>query len=136
MTDAAGAFVTRDGLHAGDEAGARDAAMLALVRWLHTAVYAVMVAAIGVLLYAGVTAYAGVWLWVALALLAGETLVFAGNGFSCPLTALAVRYGAEKGWAFDTFLPERVTRLTFRVFGSLMALGLVLLALRAAGLLG
>ena len=42
-----------------------------------------------------------------------------GNGFKCPLTGLAVKYGATKGYAFDTFLPERVTRLTFRVFGSL-----------------
>jgi len=136
VTEAVGASVTRDGPGRGDAAGACDAVMLALVRWLHTAVYAVMVAAIGVLLFAGVGAYTGVWLWAALGLLGAETLVFAGNGFSCPLTALAVRYGAEKGWAFDTFLPERVTRLTFRVFGSLMTLGLVLLALRAAGLLG
>jgi hypothetical protein len=62
--------------------------------------------------------------------------VFAGNGFRCPLTALAVRYGAEKGYAFDTFLPERVTRYTFRVFGTLMGVGLVLLALRWVGALG
>jgi hypothetical protein len=47
-----------------------------------------------------------------------------------------VRYGAEKGYAFDTFLPERVTRYTFRVFGTLMVLGLALLALRWAGVVG
>ena len=51
-------------------------------------------------------------------------------------TALAVSYGAEKGYAFDTFLPERVTRHTFRFFGSLMLLGLVLLALRWVGAIG
>ena len=113
-----------------------DVRRLAVVRSLHTAVYVVMVAAIGVLLFAGATAYAGMWLWVALGLLGAESAAFVGNGFKCPLTALAVRYGAEKGYAFDTFLPERVTRLTFRVFGSLMVLGLVLLAVRAVGLLG
>jgi len=110
--------------------------MLALVRGGHAVVYLVMVVAILVLLYAGVTAYAGPWLWVALGLLAAEATVFVGNGFKCPLTALAVRYGAEKGHAFDTFLPERVTRHTFRFFGSLMVLALSLLAVRWAGLLG
>ena len=107
-----------------------DAQKLSVVRGLHTAVYLVMVAAIGVLLYAGVCEYNGAWLWVALALLGIETVVFVGNGFACPLTALAVRYGAEKGYAFDTFLPERVTRYTFRFFGTLMVVGCALVAVR------
>jgi hypothetical protein len=117
-------------------AGTNDPLLLALVRGVHTAVYLVMVAAILVLLRAGATGYAGPWLWVALVLLAGETLVFVGKGFACPLTALAVRYGAETGHVFDTFLPERVTRYTFRFFGSLMAIGLGLLVLRWIGVLG
>jgi len=111
----------------------RDSQMLALVRAVHTAVYLVMVAAIGVLLYAGATGYAGVVLWLALGLLTAETVVFVGNGFTCPLTTLAVRYGATTGHAFDTFLPERATRYTFRFFGSLMAVGLVMLAVRHIG---
>jgi hypothetical protein len=34
-------------------------------------------------------------------------LVFAGNGFRCPLTALAKRYGAESGSVTDIYLPDR-----------------------------
>ena len=113
-----------------------DARRLTLVRAAHTAVYLVMVAAIAVLLYVGATGYSGPVLWVALGLLAVETVVFVGNGFTCPLTTLAVRYGAEKGYAFDTFLPERVTRYTFRFFGSLMGVGLVVVAARFALHLG
>ncbi len=109
--------------------------LLALVRGVHTTIYLVMVAAIFTLLYAGATGYQGLWLWVSLGLLALETIVFLGNGMKCPLTALAVRFGAEKGYAFDTFLPERCTRLTFRIFGTLMVLGLILLGLRWAGVL-
>lgn len=105
---------------------------LLLVRWVHTLIYAVMVAAIVVLLIAGLTGRAGVWLWVSLGLLAVESVVFVGNGMRCPLTALAVRYGAEKGYAFDTLLPEQLTRHTFRFFGTLMALGLLLMILRWA----
>ena len=85
------------------------------------------------LVYAGLTGVQGWCLWVAPGLLAVETVVFAGNGMTCPLTALAIRYGAEKGYAFDTFLPERATRHTFRFFGSLMLVGLVLLAMQWLG---
>jgi len=95
-----------------------------------------MVAAIFVLLFSGVAGYAGPWLWVSLGLLGVESEVFVGNGLTCPLTALAVRYGAVTGHAFDTFLPEHITRHTFRFFGSLMAIGLLLLAARWTGTLG
>lgn len=109
---------------------------LAAVRLVHTAIYLVMAVSVFVLLYAGITGAAGWWLWTALALLAVESAVFFGNGLKCPLTALAVRYGVEKGYAFDTFLPERATRYTFRFFGTLMVIGLALLALRWAGVIG
>ena len=109
---------------------------LALVRSIHTLIYVVMAASTFVLVYAGLTGSQGWWLWVAMALLGIEVVVFAGNGMKCPLTALAVSYGAEKGYAFDTFLPERATRHTFRFFGSLMLTGLVLLMLRWLGMIG
>ena len=114
----------------------KDSRALALVRWIHTSIYLVMVAAIAVLLYAGISGYEGAWLWISLGLLAMETIVFVGNGMKCPLTAIAVRYGAEKGYAFDTLLPERFTRYTFRVFGTLMVLGLLLIVLRWIGVIG
>ncbi len=110
-----------------------DAQCLALVRGIHTAIYVVMAVATFVLLYAGVTGAHGTWLWVVLGLLGIEVIVFAGNGFKCPLTAIAVKYGAETGHVFDTFLPERFTRHTFRFFGTVMFVGLVLLAARWGG---
>ena len=109
---------------------------LALVRAVHTLIYLVMAACTFVLFYAGVTGRQGAWLRISMALLAVEVAVFVGNGLKCPLTALAVQYGAEKGYAFDTFLPERVTRYTFQFFTTVMVLGLVLLTLRWAGILG
>lgn len=113
-----------------------DRQRLALVRGVHTAIYLVMAASTFVLVYAGVTGAAGIWLWITLALLSIETVVFVGNGMRCPLTALAVRYGAKKGYAFDTFLPERATRYTFNFFGTVMVVGLGLLILRWIGVFG
>lgn len=109
---------------------------LQAIRGVHTAIYIVMAVSTFVLLYAGLTGQRGSWLWIALGLLAIETAVFFGNGMKCPLTALAVRYGAKTGHVFDTFLPERWTRYTFRFFGTVMVTGLALLLLRWLGILG
>ena len=113
-----------------------DRQLLTLIRAIHTTIYLVMAASTFVLVYAGLSGAHGLWLWVALALLGLETVVYVGNGMRCPLTALAVRYGAETGYVFDTFLPERATRYTFNFFGTLMVLGLGLLILRWVGILG
>ena len=109
---------------------------LTAIRTIHTGIYIVMAASTLLLVYAGVTGESGWWLWSALGLLMIETVVFVGNGFKCPLTDLAVRHGATTGRVFDTFLPERATRYTFRFFGTLMAIGLILLIARWSGLVG
>lgn len=112
-----------------------NAGRLAAVRAVHTAIYLVMAAATFAVVYGGVTGREGAWLWVALGLLAIESAVYLANGFACPLSALARRYGASTGYVFDTFLPERATRYTFRFFGTMMAIGLALLAMRWIGLI-
>lgn len=110
-----------------------DRQRLFLVRAVHSAIYLVMAVASLVVLLAGVTGMTGTWLWIALALVAIESLVFAAYGFKCPLTAVAVRYGASvDGGAFDTFLPDRITRHTFRIFGPIIVIGFALLVLRWA----
>ena len=60
-----------------------------------------------------------------------ESLVFVGSGMKCPMTALAIRFGATRSGTYDTFLPERLTRHTLAAFGPLIGLGLLLLAVRA-----
>jgi hypothetical protein len=112
-----------------------DTQRLAIVRSVHTTIYVVMAVSTFVLLVAGITGWNGTWLWVALALLVIESVVFLGNGMKCPLTAIAVKYGATTGHVFDTFLPERFTRYTFRFFGTVMMIGLILLAMRWSGCL-
>ena len=111
-----------------------DAQRLTLIRTIHTVIYIIMALSTFLLLIAGLTGWQGLLLWIALILLTIETVIFLGNGMKCPLTSMAVKYGAEKGYAFDTFLPERVTRYTFRFFGTLMIIGLILLVARWTGL--
>lgn len=103
-----------------------DGQRLALVRGLHTAIYLVMAGSVFVVLYAGITGAHGVWLWIAAGLVAVECLVFATSGMRCPLTAVAVKYGATRDAPHDTYLPERCTRLTFAIFTPLIVLGALL----------
>jgi len=58
------------------------------------------------LLYAGFAGNTGKRAGIAGAVVAAETLVFAGNGFRCPLTELAERYGAQSGSVTDIYLPK------------------------------
>jgi hypothetical protein len=47
---------------------------------------------------------------VAAAVVAGESLIFAANGFRCPLTDLAEQLGAERGSVTDIYLPRWFAR--------------------------
>jgi hypothetical protein len=57
-------------------------------------------------LYAGLQGRTGKSVGIAGGVVAGEVLVFAGNGFRCPLTKLAERYGAQDGSVTDIYLPK------------------------------
>ena len=91
------------------------AGRLTFVRAVHTAIFIATASAVFVVLYAGITGASGVWPWVALGMVGVESLVFAANGWQCPLTAIAAKY--EPGIP-ETFLPARLTRYTFRSSGS------------------
>lgn len=107
-----------------------DPQRLALVRALHTAIYAVMASATLMVFYAGVTGAKGPWLTPALILTLIEAAVFGSSGMKCPLTALVTRYDPTGGDTSDTYLPKRLTRHTLTVFGPLLAAGVVGLAVR------
>lgn len=61
-------------------------------------------------LYAGLRGRTDRRVGVAGGIIAGEVLVFVGNGFRCPLTDLAERYGAHSGSVTDIYLPKWFAR--------------------------
>jgi hypothetical protein len=104
---------------------ASNATKLRLVRFTHTAIFVVMMAAVFYIDYCGLAGRTDVVFLAAIGLIVLEGLVFFGNGARCPLTEMAQRYGATKGYVFDSFFPERWTRYTVPVFTSLFVLGLL-----------
>jgi hypothetical protein len=104
--------------------------VLTFIKALHTAIYAVMVAAILYVLYCGVTGTLNVLLVVSVGLVGLEGVVFLGNGRKCPLTDLARMYGDPKGYVGDLFCPEWLARRTFSISTSQFVIGLPLVAAR------
>lgn len=111
-----------------------NATKLALVKLVHTGIYIVMAAATIYVLFAGISGRRGAVVWTAVGLVAFEGIVFFGNGMRCPLTTLALKYGDPIGHVGDTLFPEACTRYTFRAFGTLYVLGVLLILARTVSL--
>lgn len=78
-----------------------------VIKLFHTLAWLSVESCVVYVLYAGFAGRTDRRVGVAAAVVAGESLVFVGNGFRCPLTDLARRYGAESGSVTDIYLPER-----------------------------
>jgi hypothetical protein len=81
-------------------------AAVAAIKTIHTLAWLSIESCVLYVLYAGFTDRTGKRVGIAGAIVAAETLVFAGNGFRCPLTGLAERYGAQSGSVTDIYLPK------------------------------
>lgn len=79
---------------------------LAAIRAVHTAAWAAIEACVGYLLWSGLRGRSDRRAAAAAAVVAGECLVFAADGFRCPLTGLAERAGAAGGSVTDIWLPR------------------------------
>ena len=114
-----------------------DAQMLFAIRLIRTIIYVVNGTACFVLLYAAISWQAGIWLWIALALVAIETVIMLSYRFRCPISPYAERYGARPdGFIYDVFIPTFFSRFTFEFFSAVVLLAIAIAALRWFGILG
>jgi hypothetical protein len=102
------------------------------IKLSHSLILIYMTVCIGCLWYSAVRKTMGIWLWVALASLAIECLVFIGNGLRCPLSDWAVALGDPTGddllseWLF----PEWLIQYFSPICGVLLVGGLIALGYR------
>jgi len=85
-------------------------AALRAVKAVHTLAWFSIEACIAYVLYAGFARRSDRRAGIAAGVVAAETLIFAGNGFRCPLTQVAERLGAERGSVTDIYLPRWFAR--------------------------
>jgi hypothetical protein len=83
---------------------------LALIRGVHTAAWFSIESCVAYLLWSGATGRSDRRAGAAAAVVAGECLAFAADGFHCPLTGLAERAGATSGSVTDIYLPAWFAR--------------------------
>ena len=85
-------------------------AALRAVKAIHTLAWFSIEAGMVYVLYAGFARRSDRRAGIAAAVVATESLIFAGNGFRCPLTQVAERLGAERGSVTDIYLPRWFAR--------------------------
>jgi hypothetical protein len=91
------------------------------VKLTHTAVWAVFVACILALPYAGWIRRFDLALLLTILILI-ECVVLALNHGQCPLTTLASRYTTDRSSAFDIYLPEWLAERNKQIFGTLFVM--------------
>ena len=101
-----------------------------IIKTIHSLILFWVAFCIGYLFYAVTAADFGRLTITALASTAFEALVVAANHGSCPLRALAEKYGAEDGSVTGMFLPKPIARNAFRFAFPFLGLELVALAAR------
>lgn len=101
-----------------------------VIKFVHSVLFLFMVLCLFYVLYCAVTGTYNMALAIALATIIIEGVVLMFYGWECPLTGMAERYGAEKGSVTDIFLPDWLAPYTFKIFGVLFAIGIIVLAVR------
>jgi hypothetical protein len=109
---------------------ARRRLTLGAIKGLHTVAFFVIATSGLLVFFDGLRGRPSRRTSAALAVALTEVGVFVANGFVCPLTQLAERYGSKRGSVSDIFLPDVVARnLTWS--GSAILLIGILLNVRA-----
>jgi hypothetical protein len=96
--------------------------VLTLIKLAHTAIWAVMAAAIIALPIAAMLDRFRLAAWLTV-LVVAECIVLALNRGRCPLTDLAARFTSDRDANFDIYLPRWVAQNNKAIFGSLFAVG-------------
>lgn len=100
--------------------------LLAVIKTVHTLAWFSIESCMVYLLYAGFRKQSDRRAAIAGAVVGAESLIFAANGFRCPLTQVASRYGAERGGVTDIFLPKWFAHNLPAIHAPLLAVAVVL----------
>lgn len=95
------------------------------IKAIHTIIFFVLSWAVLFIFYSGLTNRVSRKTGVAIAAVLGEAVIFAGNGFRCPLTKVAERLGAENGTVGDILLPQWLAQRIPQISSTLVGVGLL-----------
>jgi hypothetical protein len=98
---------------------------LVAVKAMHTGIFASLAGAVLYTFYSGVTGRVSRKTKLAVAAVLGESVIYAANGYRCPLTKAAEGLGAENGTVGDIFLPAWFARRLPQISSTVMGMGLI-----------
>ena len=101
-----------------------------LIKVLHSIIFFFFLACLGYIAFAAITRRFDAWLALAIGSISSEGVILLLNGWRCPLTKLAEKYGAGNGSVTDLFLPPFLARNAFRISLSLAVAEMALLTVR------
>ena len=99
-----------------------------VIKFIHSVIFIFMVACLFYILYCAIARRYDWTLLVALGAIFMEGLALLLNRWRCPLTTLAEKCGAANGAVTDIFLPEWLTKHTFKISTVLLIIELIWLA--------
>ena len=99
-------------------------ALLFCIKAIHSLIFLVLQTMIGYLVYTGLRRQTDHKTAVVTAIVGAECLIYAGNGFRCPLTQVAEDLGAESGSVTDIFLPKWLAANVANIYTPLFAIAL------------
>jgi len=88
----------------------RRQAALTTIKLIHTMVWLSIESCMAYVLWTGFRRRSDRRAAIAAGVVAGETMIFVGDGFRCPLAQVAERIGAEHGSVTDIYLPRWLAR--------------------------
>lgn len=101
-----------------------------LIKIIHSLIWLIMVWAIFYILYAGLTNQINNYLWLALGLMLVEGITLIINKGSCPLTIIAKKTKPDYQNGDDIFLPQWLAIHNKIIFGSILAIAMLILFYR------
>jgi len=103
---------------------------IVLIKSIHVLFGVALTGGLAVLLYEVIVDRITILTWIAVALFLIEGVVLIANGWKCPLTSYAEKLGSTHGRVTDLFLPKWFADRFFQIYGALLAVALLLLAVR------
>ena len=105
-------------------------AKLAIVRFIHTAIWIFFNLVILYLLYAVIKNKIDVWLWIGLGLFLIEGIVLLIFKMKCPLTIIARKYSSSAKDNFDIYLPDWLAKHNKEIYSGILIIIIIILIYR------
>ena len=103
---------------------------LILIKLLHTFIWAILVAAIFYIIYAGLFDKVNCLVWICIGAIIIEAVVLLICKWRCPLTLIASKYTEQQHIGFDIYIPNGLAKYNKIIFTSLFMFGVVLVIWR------